>query len=170
MMNSGFLFKGCLPAQVLVLLVLTWLPVSIQAAVTSNGPVGASLFQAEGSVTFLDPTGQPLASVSVEIADDQQAIRKGLMYRRSLPPQAGMLFVYEDERPRSFWMKNTTISLDMIFAAQSGEIVTIVEKTEPMSLRSCRSVSPARFVVEVNAGFCEKYGIKAGDIMKIASF
>lgn len=170
MMNSGFLFKGCLPAQVLVLLVLIWLPGCSQSTATSNGPVGASLFQVEGSVTFLDPAGQSLVSISVEIADDQRSIKEGLMYRRSLPAQAGMLFVYEDERPRSFWMKNTTIPLDMIFADQFGEIVRIVEKTEPLSVRSCRSELPARFVVEVNAGFCEKHEVAVGGVIQLERF
>jgi len=170
MMNPGFSFKDCLQSQVLVLFVLIWLSVCSQAAATSNEPVGTSLFQAEGSVTFLDSAGLKLIGISVEIADDQRSIKKGLMYRRSLPTQAGMLFVYADERPRSFWMNNTTIPLDMIFAAQSGEIVSIVEKTQPLSLRSCRSVLPARYVVEVNAGFCEKHGVAVGGVVQLERF
>ncbi len=90
------------------------------------------------------------------------------MDRRHLDEDVGMLFVYDQERLRSFWMKNTYISLDMIFVDGSGEIVRIHEKTKPLSKQSYPSYVPALYVVEVNAGFCSAHGLKVGGRVNIS--
>ena len=74
-----------------------------------------------------------------------------------------MLFLYKDAKYRSFWMRNTPTSLDIIFVGENLKIVNIAEKTLPMSDTRYISSSPAKYVVEVRAGFVKKYGIKAGD-------
>ena len=88
--------------------------------------------------------------IYLAITPQQQA--RGLMHVRELPATTGMLFVDGETRIRSMWMKNTYISLDMVFARADGTITNIVENTEPLSLRSVRSTEPVNFVLELNAG------------------
>jgi uncharacterized membrane protein (UPF0127 family) len=102
-------------------------------------------------------------TVPVEIADDPDEHRRGLMWRESLAPGHGMLFVFPDQSPRTFWMKNTALSLDIIFLDTAGKIVAIAEQTAPYSQRPISSRVPARYVLEVEAGFCRRHGLARGD-------
>lgn len=88
--------------------------------------------------------------------------RRGLMFVRDLPERTGMLFVYADEQPRSMWMKNTYLPLDIAFARADGTIINIAHDTEPQSLQSIVSAGPARYVLEVNAGVTDKLAIGTG--------
>lgn len=100
--------------------------------------------------------------VSVEIADDDRERAQGLMNRRELAPDHGMVFIFPSERVQSFWMKNTLIPLDMIFVDRELKIVGIVENAEPLTLTD-RSVGvPSMYVIEVNGGFSRENGIAAG--------
>jgi uncharacterized protein len=101
--------------------------------------------------------------LDIEIADNEEARMQGLMYRQSLPENAGMLFIFTNEEPRSFWMKNTLVSLDIIYINSGKEIVSIQKYTEPQSTYAIPSEKPAMYVLEVNAGFTDKYGINPGD-------
>jgi uncharacterized membrane protein (UPF0127 family) len=85
--------------------------------------------------------------------------RRGLMFVRELPPDAGMLFIYEDDNVRSMWMKNTYIPLDMVFARADGSVTNVVSDTVPQTLDSHLSTEPARYVLELNAGTARKLGI-----------
>jgi hypothetical protein len=88
------------------------------------------------------------------------------MYRRELPPNHGMLFIFPGEKINSFWMKNTPIPLDMIFISHDRKIVGIVHETVPFSLDG-RSVSvPSQYVLEINGGLSRRYGFKAGDAVR----
>ena len=98
--------------------------------------------------------------VELALTHDQRA--QGLMHRKTLAPNAGMLFIYETERPISMWMKNTYISLDMIFIGYGGEIRRVVEGTKPLSLDTISSNGPARGVLEVPAGTAARLGIRPG--------
>lgn len=121
-------------------------------------------FKKEGTLTFFDEAStQVIKTIDIEIADSEQRIQQGLMYRPDMPDTEGMLFIFPDVAPRSFWMKNTLVSLDIIFADNFNQIVSIQEKTTPKSERSLPSGKPAQFVIEVVGGFCEKYDLKAGD-------
>jgi uncharacterized membrane protein (UPF0127 family) len=101
--------------------------------------------------------------VTVEVANTPQARSHGLMFRRSLGDKQGMLFVFSDERIQSFWMKNTLISLDMIFIGSDLRVVGVIHRAEPKSLTP-RSVDVAsRYVLEVEGGFSERHGVKKGD-------
>jgi YVTN family beta-propeller protein len=107
-----------------------------------------------------------IARVFVEIPDDREEFARGLMFRKHLPMNAGMLFAYSDEETRSFWMKNTLIPLDMIFADSSSKIVDIKENVPPCAQDECPSYpskEPAQYVLEVNSGFVQDRGIKIGD-------
>ncbi len=100
---------------------------------------------------------------SVELATTEQEKETGLMYRKELADGKGMLFDFSPEQEVSMWMKNTYISLDMIFIRADGRILRIAENTEPFSTRIIPSNGLARAVLEVPAGTAEKYGIRPGD-------
>ncbi|MFC0242765.1 DUF192 domain-containing protein [Rhodopseudomonas telluris] len=100
---------------------------------------------------------------SVEIATTEQERETGLMYRKELPDGQGMLFDFRPEQQVSMWMKNTYVSLDMIFIRADGRILRIAENTEPMSTRIIASGGPVAGVLEVVAGTAKRLGIAAGD-------
>lgn len=99
----------------------------------------------------------------VYLAQTSEQRARGLMFVKSLPPDAGMLFVYGQPRMISMWMKNTFIPLDMLFIEQGGRIVHITENTTPHSLDSISSTRPALAVLEVNGGTVSRLGIRVGD-------
>jgi YVTN family beta-propeller protein len=112
-----------------------------------------------------------IARVFVEVTDDLEESMRGLMFRIHLPWNAGMLFPYSDEEPRTFWMKNTLIPLDMIFVDSSSKIVEIKENVPPCEQEECPtypSMEPAQYVLEVNAGFVKEKGVKLGDQLVVA--
>src|SRR3989338_6532280 len=102
--------------------------------------------------------------ITAEIADVPKERALGLMYRESLPENAGMLFIFPDLNYRTFWMKNVKFSIDLIFV-DSGLNVNEVKTVQPCTAEPCPvypSEFPAQYVIEVNAGFAEKHGIRAG--------
>ena len=100
---------------------------------------------------------------SVEMATTDQEREKGLMFRKELPDGRGMLFDFSPEQMVSMWMKNTYISLDMIFIRADGRVLRVAENTEPFSTRIIASGGPVKGVLEVVAGTARKYGIEPGD-------
>ena len=100
---------------------------------------------------------------SVEMATTEEEKTTGLMYRKELPDGKGMLFDFSPEQQVSMWMKNTYVSLDMIFIRADGRILRIAENTEPMSTKIISSGGLAKGVLEVVAGTAQKYGIQPGD-------
>ena len=107
-------------------------------------------------------------TVQVELAKEHEHRMRGLMWRTSMAEDDGMLFVFEDERPLSFYMRNTCIPLDMLFIAADGFIVNIEENTPTLTNQNFTSGScKARYVLEVNAGWTRKNGIKAGMRVKL---
>jgi len=120
------------------------------------------IFQHQGNLWFLDEKGGTLQTIKIEIADTDAKREKGLMFRKSMGSDQGMLFVFTEERRQSFWMKNTHIPLDIIFVNANKQIVHVAENTEPYSLKGIPSFEYAQFVVEVNAGYCKRYGVRVG--------
>jgi uncharacterized protein len=106
-------------------------------------------------------TGTHIFGVEMAVTPEEQA--RGLMFRRELPEMQGMLFDFHREQPTSFWMKNTYISLDMIFIRADGRILRIAENTVPLSEALVPSGGPVRAVLEVIAGTTKKLGIAPGD-------
>ena len=103
--------------------------------------------------------------VNVELAENQLSRAKGLMFRESLSPDAGMLFIFEGDGEHSFWMKNTLIPLDMIWL-DSGLQVVHIEHANPCRADPCESYEPhrlARYVLEVNGGYTVEHDIRVGD-------
>ena len=107
-------------------------------------------------------SGDPI-HILVKIADTQEKRQLGLMYRNQLPEFSGMLFIFPQEIPLNFWMKNTPLPLDIIYINTDFSIVHIAENTMPYSTVQIPSKHPAKYVLEVNAGFCRQRGIVAGD-------
>jgi len=100
---------------------------------------------------------------TVEVADDPDEQRTGLMFRTELAPDKGMIFVYSKPRQIGMWMKNTRISLDMLFIDAAGRIVNIYEGATPGSLASIRSKRPSVAVIELAAGKARSAGLREGD-------
>jgi uncharacterized protein len=107
---------------------------------------------------------------NIEMAVSPGQMEQGLMYRRTLPADAGMLFDYGRTQPVSFWMKNTLIPLDMIFIKADGTIAGIHERATPLSLEPIPGPAPVRAVLEVNGGTAARLGIKPGDQVLHAVF
>lgn len=120
-------------------------------------------FQKEGELTFDSPSGDYKVKIDVELADNEAERIQGLMHRESMEELNGMFFVFPKEELQSFWMHNTLISLDIIFVNSKFEIVKIHKNTKILSDQSYPSNEPATYVVEVNAGFTDKYNIVEGD-------
>ncbi|MFW5926726.1 MAG: DUF192 domain-containing protein [Wenzhouxiangella sp.] len=123
--------------------------------------------------------GEPWVEVEgkrfyVEIADDDESRARGLMFRDELADNRGMLFIFRQERPRSFWMKNTRIPLDIIYLDGDLRVVSISADTPPCRSRTgrCpgyRSAGPARYVLEINAGQAEALGLARGDRVNVGN-
>lgn len=111
--------------------------------------------------------GEQVAAFKVELAVTSPEKQRGLMYRKSMKDDWGMLFIYDGDAPRSFWMKNTFIPLDMVFIDSAGEVVGIVEDAEPLTLEPRSVDEPARYVLELNTGVAAQSGIVKGARMRI---
>jgi uncharacterized protein len=122
----------------------------------------AQCSRAQG-LTILGPDGNQRAAVAVEIASTPSQRELGLMYRNSLPEDAGMLFIFPNPAHQVFWMHNTPLPLDMIFVGASGRIIGIVANAQPESDRYLSVDGDSLYVLEVNGGFCQRQGIKPGD-------
>ena len=120
-------------------------------------------FKKEGELTITDSISNPIIKIDIEIADNDYERQLGLMNRQSMEEMQGMLFIFPEERYQSFWMMNTLFSLDILFINSQKEIVTIHKNTIPLSEQSYPSSEPAIYVLEVNAGFCERHNVKLGD-------
>jgi uncharacterized protein len=103
-----------------------------------------------------------VSSINVAVADDDAARSEGLMDVHDLPSDAGMLFIFDEDEPRSFWMAGTPLSLDIIFINGDFEIVRIHRNTPPYSHDSISSEESAQYVVEVNAGYTTRHDITEG--------
>jgi uncharacterized membrane protein (UPF0127 family) len=105
--------------------------------------------------------GKPHA-VRVELARTPREQEQGLMFRRELAEDAGMLFIFPASDRRAFWMKNTLIPLDMIFIDEGGRVAGLVENAEPLTLTPRDPGVPARYVLEVRGGWAARHGVRPG--------
>jgi uncharacterized membrane protein (UPF0127 family) len=111
----------------------------------------------------IETAGGRALTVTVELARNDAERQRGLMYRESLEPDHGMLFVFDETAPHAFWMKNTLIPLDMIFIDGVGQIAGVVERAEPQTTTPRTAGGPSRYVLEVIGGWCAAHGVGAGD-------
>ncbi len=115
----------------------------------------------ETTAVFTAPDGRR-SSFRLEIADTPELREKGLMFRKSLPADRGMVFVFPADAVQTFWMRNTRIPLDMVFVEAGGRVAGVVEDARPLTL-DVRSVdAPSRHVVELNGRVARTHGIQAG--------
>jgi uncharacterized membrane protein (UPF0127 family) len=105
--------------------------------------------------------------LDVEVADTEPQREHGLMFRRQLPEDHGMIFLFGDEHEITMWMKNTYIPLDMVFIGNDWHIVHIARDAEPFSTDIISSVQPASRVLEILAGQADKLGLKPGDAVSL---
>lgn len=123
-------------------------------------------FTKEGELILFntkDSLANPITTLDIEIADDDYQIQTGLMYRKSMLDSQGMLFIFPEEAPRSFYMKNTEFPLDIIFIDSKNKVVSIQKNAQPLNESSLPSEGPAQYVLEVNAKLSDMWGLKAGD-------
>jgi uncharacterized protein len=129
-----------------------------------RGFPGEREFVKEGELAFLGKNdGRKITKIDVEIADNPYEWERGLMYRHSMPEASGMLFIFPRPQLLSFWMRDTYIPLDLIFVDETMRIVTMHKNIQPLSEKRLSSNVAVKYAVEVNAGFCGRYGIKKGD-------
>ncbi|MBD3363314.1 DUF192 domain-containing protein [Candidatus Dojkabacteria bacterium] len=102
-------------------------------------------------------------NITAEIANNEKSRARGLMHRKKLDEDRGMLFIFPKEQNLSFWMKDTYIPLDIIFLDENKQITTIHQDSKPLDTGTYKSQYPSKYALEVNAGFCEKYTIKVKD-------
>ena len=122
-------------------------------------------FRKEAELAFTTPGGALLATIDIQLADDDIERAVGLMHRDNLGTDCGMLFIFAREETRSFWMRNTHIPLDIIFVNANKEIVSIHKNTTPYVEEQYSSGLPALYVVEVNAGFTDAHNINIDDVI-----
>lgn len=114
-------------------------------------------FEKEAELYFIQKE-DTIKSIDIELAESDYEQQTGLMHRSSMEMDQGMLFIYKDERPRpTFYMKNTQIPLDLIYINAEKFIVEINKNAQPFDENPIRAQTPAQYVLEVNAGFVDKY-------------
>jgi uncharacterized membrane protein (UPF0127 family) len=128
-------------------------------------PPAMTGFRTPDSPTVTFQTADGASTYVVELALTPPEQQRGLMHRRTMVADAGMIFVFPDERPRSFWMRNTLIPLDMVFVRADGVVDSIIVGAEPLTESPRPSTGPARFVIELNAGETVSIGLRPGDRM-----
>lgn len=141
-----------------IMRILTILAFVLGVALFSAAPVSAAEFQ---TLEIASRNGVHPFMVEIATTDEERA--RGLMYRKELAEGQGMLFDFKRDQEVSMWMKNTYVSLDMIFIRADGRIARIAERTEPLSTKIISSGGPVRGVLEVVAGTARKLGIAPGD-------
>jgi uncharacterized membrane protein (UPF0127 family) len=131
--------------------------------ITNEPKVEYYSFTKEGELTFTDSLGILKTKIDLEIADNDYERQLGLMNRKDMKESEGMLFIFPTLQLQSFWMRNTLISLDIVFVNDQKKIVTIHKDTKILSDTSYPSTQPALYVVEVLAGYTDRHNIQVGD-------
>ncbi|MSO81615.1 MAG: DUF192 domain-containing protein [Alphaproteobacteria bacterium] len=153
--------NGPVLARAAALLLLVGLALAAPAA----GQSGAVL---ERSTLVVESAGGAIHSFDVELALSPDQKSKGLMHRREMAPDAGMLFVYAAPQIISMWMQNTYLPLDMVFIGMGGRVAHIVERTVPLSTAIVSSRERVVAVLELNAGTVSRLGLARGDRVRHA--
>lgn len=150
----------CLPAQAVAQssLDLPERPIDFEVLKTAFEPIPVAI-----------STRTDCRQLNTLFADTNAKRARGLMFVSTMPDNAGMLFYYPVKRQMSMWMKNTLIPLDLLFATQDGEIINIIEHAEPLTLDSRGATAPVQYVLELNAGMAQHYGLVAGERMFITN-
>ena len=121
------------------------------------------LFQKEATLDLLQSNGELISTLNIEIANSPYERETGLMYRTNMEKNQGMLFIFDEESVLTFYMKNTYISLDLIFINGKREIISIYKNAKPNDLSSISSKLPSKYVLEVIQGVSDDLNLKIGD-------
>jgi uncharacterized protein len=148
------------PITVAIAIIIALSTLTIALGACAQGP----------RIEIVGPGGAQRAVVSVEIADTTATREYGLMYRKQMDENAGMIFVFKSPRHNEFWMKNTVIPLDMIYADGAGKIIGVVRNAPPFSEDIDAVDGDSQYVLEVNGGFCDRHGVKVGDTLRFEGF
>lgn len=140
-------------------------PATVPEEATEAAPAAGSVASPETDVTIVNAVGERIL-VPVEIADTDAERQMGLMGRAALAEGTGMLFVFDAEQPRSFWMKDTLIPLSIAYIDAQGRIVDI-QDMQPLDETPHPSAAPAQYALEVNQGFFAARGIQVGDLVEL---
>lgn len=122
-------------------------------------------FRKDGELQFINANDSVIFSIDMELATTEEEHARGLMFRKQMDENKGMLFLFQDEDWRSFWMHNTLIPLDIIYVNAKRQVVSISKNANTMDDTSLPSEAPAMYVIEINAGLCDKYGIDKGTVV-----
>ena len=144
------------------LIIVAWIAIALMPALAACDPTP--------QVAIVSAHNSKLAAVKVEIADTPDARELGLMYRNHLDENAGMLFVFPSPSATHFWMKNTVVPLDMLFADANGKVIGIVANAQPYSEAMVGGFDGTLYVLEVNAGYAAKHRIVVGDRLEFRGF
>jgi len=120
-------------------------------------------FSKEGELTLRKTNDSIFKTLDIEIAQTEYETQTGLMYRKSMEEHQAMLFIFKKEQPRSFYMKNTEFSLDIIYVSKEKKVLSIQKNTIPYDKNSLPSVEPVLYVLEIKGGLSDKWGIENGD-------
>lgn len=124
-------------------------------------------FKKEGQLSIKRGSNDSIIkSIAIEIADDAYQTQTGMMYRDSMEDSQGMLFIFPDAKYHSFYMKNTRISLDIIYISADKKIVSIQKNAKPFDETSLPSEAPAQYVLEVNGGLSDAWNLEVGDLIE----
>ena len=124
-------------------------------------------FSKEGELTLRKTKSDFIfKTLDIEIAQTDYETQTGLMYRKSMEEHQGMLFIFQEEQPRSFYMKNTEFSLDIIYINKKKKVVSIKKNTIPYDKNSLPSGEPVLYVLEIKAGLSDRWGIENGDSVR----
>ncbi|MFB6231884.1 MAG: DUF192 domain-containing protein [Salinibacter sp.] len=116
-------------------------------------------FQEEGTLAFVRPSGDTLATIAIDIADSDAERKRGLMRQQTLGYDRGMLFIFDEVSTGGMWMKNTPLPLDIVFVAPDSQVINVARRTTPFSEETIEPKAPRKFVVEVRAGFADRFGL-----------
>lgn len=117
------------------------------------------------SLRFRNPDGSQSPEIYCEVKSTPSTRQVGMMYRKELRENRGMLFVFPREERRAFWMKNTYVPLDIIYLDSSRKVVSVVRNARPLSQSSLPSEAPAMYALEINAGLSKRWGIEKGSVL-----
>ncbi len=124
-------------------------------------------FKKEGELKLLKGKSDSVIKIlDIEIAETEYETQTGLMYRKSMEDNQAMLFVFDKEQPKSFYMKNTEFSLDIIYINSDKEIVSIQKNAKPLDNTSLPSGVPVLYVLEIKGGLSDSWGVEKGDIVR----
>lgn len=122
-------------------------------------------FTKEAELYLIKASGDTIQKLDVELAESDYEHQTGLMYRESMEENQGMLFIYDTQRVRSFYMKNTYIPLDIIYYEADSSLVSIQKNATPRDETSLPSEGPAQFILEINGGLSDEWGLEEDDKM-----